>query len=168
LRSGLGQRRRHALGSRFNVIGTVAYSRQNAVDPAPRERPHGVVAADLAQLAHRGNGQVVVRVALLRPSLGGEPIAFGRPAASVVLPGGGGTGLRIAHVEQGIQMPAHTCRGNSQLLADFPRCNGSRLQQELDDRATGVAIVARCRRRGGSRLGTEFHNTIVTEFRNRV
>ena len=119
--------------------GPSAYSRQDGVDPAPRERADGVVAADLAQLAHRGDGQVVVGVAQLGPARGGEPIPLGGPAASVVLPGRRGAGLRIARIEQGVEVPAHTRRGDAEPLADLTCGDGSGLQQELDDRATRVA-----------------------------
>ena len=98
--AGLGQRRGHPIGSRFNVVGPVAYSREDAVDAASRECPDRVVAADLAELAHRGHGQVVVGVTELGPARGRQPVPLGGPAASTVLPGRRGAGLRVAGVHQ--------------------------------------------------------------------
>jgi hypothetical protein len=75
-----------------------------------------------------------------------------------VLPGGRGAGLRIARVQQGVEVPAYSCGGDAQPLTNLTCGDWSVLQQELDDRATRVAVDFR----------TDFHNTIVTEFRNPV
>jgi hypothetical protein len=75
-----------------------------------------------------------------------------------VLPGGRGAGLRFTGVHQGVEVPAHARGGDTQPLTDLTCGDWSVLQQELDDRATRVAVDLR----------TDFHNTIVTEFRNPV
>src|SRR5215208_5922516 len=157
--AGLRQRRRNPVGLRFNVAWPLGYSRQDAVDTAPRERADRVVAADLAQLPHRGDGQVVVGVLQLGPTCGGKPVPLGGSSPSVVLPRRGGARLRVARLHQRVQMPAHPGGGDTQLVAYLTCCDGPGFQQELDDRATSVAIC---------QLRTEFHNTIVTEFRNPV
>ena len=158
--TGLGQRRGHPARSRFNVVGPVVYSREDAVDAAARERPHGVVATDLAQLAHSRRRQIVIRVTQLGAACGGEPVSLGRPATSTVLPGCGGAGLSLARVHQRVEVPAHAGGGDAELVTDLTCGDGSGLQQKLDYRATGVAV--------GSSVRTEFHNTIVTEFQNPV
>ena len=153
--TGLRQRVGDPIDSRFNVVGPLGYSRQNGVDTATREGANGVVTADLAELAHRRDRQIVVGVALLGPSRGGQPITPGRSAATAVLPCGRRTRLRIAGLEQSVEVPAHTRGGDAQLLADLACRDRSGLQQELDNRPTRVAVDFR----------TDFHNTIVTEFR---
>jgi hypothetical protein len=81
-----------------------------------------------------------------------------------VLPGRCRTGLRFTGLQQRVEVPTNACRGDAEPIADLARGDGSGLQQELDDRATCVAVTTGCRRRSGSGLRTEFHNTIVTEF----
>jgi hypothetical protein len=77
-----------------------------------------------------------------------------------VLPGCGGAGLCLARVHQRVEVPAHAGGGDAELIADLTRGDGAGLQQKLNDRTTRVAI--------GSSVRTEFHNTIVTEFRKPV
>ena len=55
-------------------------------------------------------------------------------------------------------MPAHARGGDAEPLADLTGGDGSGLQQQLDDLATRVAV----------NLRTNFHNTIVTEFADKV
>ncbi len=138
--AGLGQRRGHPIRSRFNVVGPVVYSREDAVDAASRERPHGVVATDLTQLAHRRGRQVVVCVTQLGAARRGQPVSLGGPATSTVLPGRGGAGLRLAGVHQRVEVPAHAGGGDAELVTDLACGDGSGLQQKLDYRATGVAV----------------------------
>jgi NADPH-dependent curcumin reductase len=156
--AGLGQCVGDSIDSGFNIVGSVGYSRQDGVDAAPRERADGVVATDFAELPHGRDSQIVVRVTLLGAPRGSEPVATGRPAAPVVLPGRGGIGLCVARFEQGVQMSADACGGDAESLADLACCDRTGFQQELDDRATRVAVGFR----------TDFHNTIVTEFQNEV
>jgi NADPH-dependent curcumin reductase len=166
--SGLRQCSCHAIDSGFNVIGPLVYSRKDGVDAAPREGVDGIVAADFAQLAHGRGRQVVVGVAHLGAPRRSESVAAGGPATAVVLPGGGRAGLRFAGVQQGVEVSAHACSGDAEPIADLACSDGPGLQQELDNRATGVAFAG-CRRRSGSiNFVPDFHNTIVTEFRNPV
>ncbi len=157
--SGRGQCARHAIDNRFNVIGPLGYSREDGVDAAPRKGPDGVVAADFPQLAHGRSRQVVVGVAHLGASGGGEPVSLGGPPAAAVLPGRRCAGLRVACVHERVEVPANACGRDPQLFADLTCGDGSGLQQKLDDRATRVAVAV---------VRNEFHNTIVTEFRNPV
>ena len=76
-----------------------------------------------------------------------------------MLPGRRRAALRVAGVDERVEVPAHTRSGNSQLIADFGRRDRPGFQQQLHDCATGVALAA---------VWNEFHNTIVTEFRNPV
>ena len=139
--AGLGQCVGDPIDSGFNVVGSLGYSRQDGVDAAPREGADGVVAADFAELTHRRDRQVVVGVAQLGAARGGQPVALGGPAAAAVLPRRGGTGLRIAGLEQRVEVPAHARGGDAEPVADLACGDGSGLQQELDDRATRVAVV---------------------------
>jgi len=75
--AGLRQRGRNPVGLGFNVARPFAYSRKDAVYTASREGADGVVAADLPQLAHRGNRKVVVRVLQLGPACGRERTQLG-------------------------------------------------------------------------------------------
>ena len=138
---GLGQCTCHAIDSGFNVVGSLGYSRQDGVDAAPREGPDGVVAADFAELTHGRGRQVVVGVAELGAPRGGQPVPPGGPAAAAVLPGCGRAGLRIAGLQQRVEVPANARGGDAEALADLACGDGSGLQQKLDDRATRVAVV---------------------------
>ena len=156
--AGLGQCACHTIDCGFNVVGSLRYSRQDGVDTAPRERPDCVVTSDFTKLTHGRDRQVVVCVSLLGTARCRQPIALSRPAAPTVLPRRGRTGLRVAGIEEGVKMPAHACGGDTEPLADFACRDGPGLQQELDNRATCVAVD----------FGPYFHNTIVTEFRRPV
>ena len=94
------------------------------------------------------DGQVVVGVLELGPARGGQPVPLGGPAPALVLPGRRGVGLRVARVDQRVEVPAHAGGGDAQPLADLAGGDGSRLQQQLDDRAAGMTVrVGSC---GGS------------------
>src|SRR5690349_3397353 len=85
-----------------------------------------------------------------------------------MLPGRGGAGLRVADIHQRVEVPAHPGGRDTEPVTDLTGGDRPRFQQQLNDRATRAAIGAGSRRLSGSSLGTEFHNTIVTEFRNPV
>ena len=149
---------------------------ENGVDAAAGERPDGVVTAELAQLAHRRRGEVVVGVLQLRPACGGQLIALGRSPPALVLPRRCGFRLRVAGLDERVEVPAHTGCRQSQLLADAARGDGTGFQQELDDGTPGVPVGVpvgsvrrhRLRRSRMHDLRTDFHNTSVTQFQNRV
>ena len=164
--AGLRQRGRNPVGLGFNVARPFAYSRQDGVDTPPREGADGVVAADLPQLPHRGDRKIVVGVVQLGPALGCEPVPLGGPSPSVVLPGRGGAGLRIAGLQQGIQVPANARGGDAEPVTDLTGGDGSGFQQELDDRAARCGgrcwmsppggSSARCRRHAAPASGRNF------------
>lgn len=163
---------------------------QNRVDPGAGESLDGLVAAQLAQLAHRRRSQVVIGVLQLRPARCGELIALGGPAPTLVLPGRRGVGLGVAGIDEGIEVPTHTGGGQPQLLSDAARGGRTRFQEELDDRAPGIDMNTligvtvgsvtvgnvtigsagrpRLRRSRVPNPGIDFHNTSVTQFRNPV
>ena len=170
-----------AAATRSAAVGDVATGRprsldagQDGVDAASREGADGVVAADLAQLPHRGHGQIVVGVVELGPSCGGQPVPLGGTAPPVVLPRGRGVGLGVAAVDQRVEVPADASGGDAQPVADLAGGRGA-LEQQLDDGAAGVSVggqrdaLARAasRRPRSHCLRAEFHNTIVTEFDKR-
>src|SRR5690606_19962147 len=80
----------------------------------------------------------------------------------------------IARFDEGVEVPAHTGRRDAQPLPD-PARGDRTLQQQPEDGPASVSVgdrshtIGRRRHRGTGRDGlrTEFHNTIVTEFRNR-
>ena len=87
-----------------------------------------------------------------------SPLVGVHPAAVVV----GG-------LDQRVEVTAHTCGRQAQLLADAARGDGSGLQHQPDDRAAGVTVLGMRRRLGRANdLRTEFHNTSVTQFPKRV
>ena len=51
--------------------------------------------------------------------------------------------LRVAGVDQGVQVPAHARRGDAEPLADLAGGDRALLQQQLDDGAAGVPIRSR-------------------------
>jgi hypothetical protein len=67
-------------------------------------------------------------------------------------------------------MPAHTRGGDAEPLADLTSGDGPGLQQELENRATRVALAFARSRRSHPRadLRADFPNTIVTEFARAV
>jgi hypothetical protein len=76
-------------------------------------------------------------------------------------------GLRIAAVDQRVEVPAHPSCGDAQPIADL--AGGRRaLEQQLHDGATGVSVGGRRGTDGRTAsshcLRADFHNTIVTEF----
>jgi hypothetical protein len=99
-----------------------------------------------------------------------QPVALGGPPASHLLPGRGGHGLGVTSVDQRVQMPAHTRRREAQPFTDLTGGNGSGFQEQTHDGASGVTVGSRSRCCGDSsiQLGSDFHNTSVTQFRQTV
>jgi hypothetical protein len=93
----------------------------------------------------------------------------------VVLPCRRSARLRVAQLDQGIQMPTHPGRGDAQRITNLTCSNGT-LEQKLNDRTPGLSVRVRCDADGGRRIGQRrsrnlrsyFHNTIVSEFGNPV
>ena len=100
----------------------------------------------------------------------GEPVALGRPSPPGLLPRRAGNGLRLAHVDQRVEVTSHPGSRQTQLFADLSGGDGPGLQQQPHDGAAGLAVMGRSR---GCGFGTgdggrEFHNTSVTQFREQV
>jgi hypothetical protein len=175
--AGHRERRCDAIGGRGDVRAHLAARRvdsgQDGVDAAPREGTDRIVATDLPQLPHGSHGQVVVGVVEFPPARRGEPVPPGWASAAVVLPGRRRVRFGIARVDQRVEVPAHARRRDAEPFTDLA-CRRRPFEQQFDDRPAGMAVGRRRDAPGGSRKSgcrrargfrTDFHNTIVTEFR---
>jgi len=141
---------------------------QDRVDATPGEGLHRFVTADLSELPHRSGCQIVVGVLKFGPPGRSEPIAFGGSAAAGLLPGRSRVGLRVATVDQRIEVPAHTGRGNTEAPSYFCGGDRSRLQQQAHDGAPGAAILTRQTTGYRRIIRKDFHNISVTQLDPRV
>ena len=171
-RGGRVTRFRQRLGDpfrrRLDVVGAVGDTGQDGVDAAPGELLHRLLTADLAQLADRGRGQVVVGVLELGPAGGRQPVALGGPAAADLLPRRRGVGLGVTCLDEGVEVTAHPGGGEAQPVSDLGGGDRPRLQQQPHDGAARLTVM-HDRARGGHRIdvGRDFHNTSVTQFLGR-
>ena len=90
------------------------------------------------------DGQIVVGVLQLGPAGRGQLVALGGPAAALLLPGRCGVGLRVAGVDQSVEVAAHPGCGHARAVRrSRPAVIGPGLQQQLDDGSAGVTVVGR-------------------------
>lgn len=170
--TGSGQRIGYALCRDRHRLVILGRRRRNAgqdrVDATPREGPNRFVTADLTELPHRGRRQIVVGVLKFGPPGRGEPIAFGGSATAGLLPGRSRVGLRIATVNQRIEVPAHTRRGDSQATTYLSGGDRSRLQQQSHDGPPGAPVLTRQDTGHRRIVRQDFHNISVTQLGPRV
>ena len=170
--TGSGQRVGHTFCRDRNRLVILGLRRRNAgqdrVDATPGEGLNRLVTADLTELPHRGGRQIVVGVLKFGPPGRGEPIAFGGSAAAGLLPGRSRVGLRIATVNQRIEVPAHTRRGDFQATTYFSSGDRSRLQKQSHDGPTGTPVLTRQATGHRRIVRQDFHNTSVTQLDPRV
>ena len=170
--TGSGQRVGDALCRDRNRLVILGRRRRNAgqdgVDTTPRERPNRFVTADLTELPHRGRRQIVVGVLELGPPGRGESIAFSGSATAGLLPGRSRVGLRIATVNQSVEVPAHARRGNFQAATYLSSGDGSRLQKQSHDGAPSAPVLTRQATGDRRIVRQDFHNTSVTQLGPRV
>lgn len=144
-------------------VGGIVHVAQDGVDATARKRADGLVPADLTQLPHGCDRQVVICVVEFRAARSGEPVALGGATPAVVLPRGRCVRFGVARIDECIQVPAHSGCGNAKAFADLTSGDGA-TKQQLNDRAAGVPVRSRHDNRRARNLRTYFHNTIVTEF----
>src|SRR5690606_3210513 len=140
---------------------------------------------------HGGGGEIVVGVPEAGASDGGELEAAGGAATTTALPARGRGGLRLAGLDERVEVASHARGAESQTLADLRSGDGTLFEQQLHDRGAGLALrdltarrgripawVLDARRRRGrcvtcafcgvGGVGRVFHNTSVTEFGSTV
>jgi len=170
--TGSGQRVGHAFCRDRNRLVILGLRRRNSgqdrVDATPGEGPDRLVAADLAELPHRGGRQIVVGVLEFGPPGRGESIAFSGSATAGLLPGRSRVGLRIATVNQSVEVPAHARRGNFQAATYLSSGDGSRLQKQSHDGAPSAPVLTRQATGDRRIVRQDFHNTSVTQLGPRV
>src|SRR5690606_23785872 len=118
---GFGEFLGFGLGALRGVLVDRGDSRHDRAGSLTREIGDGLLAADLAELADRRAGEVVVGVAELTASGGGELVLLGRPTAPLLLPRGRARGPGLTRFDQRVQMPAHPGGRQAEPVADGRR-----------------------------------------------
>ena len=92
---------------------------QDRIDATAGEGLNRLISTDLPKLPHRGRGQIVVSVLKFGPPGWCQPVTLSGPTAAGLLPRRGRVGLRVADLDQCVEVPAHPGGGDTKLPTDI-------------------------------------------------